>query len=287
MTAVASVAVIGLGRMGGPIADHLVIAGHDVRVFDVAPAAVALRVDAGARAAASPAQAADGATHVSVVVFDDDQAAAVVAGPEGVLQTLTPGAVVSIHTTVSLETIHQLAAQGALRGVSVLDAGISGGEPGAAAGTLLTMVGGALEAVERARPFLLAFSKEVLHAGPIGAGMALKLARNATGYAMMSAVHEAMVLADRSGVDLQMLRHTITETGVLDQALAPFGLGGPAPLPVTASEAESDPLRPILEHLLQLAEKDLDQALDLADRLGAETPVFGAVRESFRTVTRL
>jgi 3-hydroxyisobutyrate dehydrogenase-like beta-hydroxyacid dehydrogenase len=171
--------------------------------------------------------------------------------------------------------------------VSVLDAGISGGEPGAAAGTLLTMVGGPEEAVEVARPFLLTFSKEVLHAGPVGAGMALKLARNATGYAMMAAVHEAMVLARRSGVDVQMLRHTITETGVLEQALAPFALGGPDPLPTVEPGAEPDALRPILEHLLHLAEKDLDQALDLAAHLAVSTPVFDATRRSFRGVTRL
>lgn len=287
MTPVGSTAVIGLGRMGGPMADHLVSAGFDVRVFDVDPKAVAPRVAAGAVAAGSPAQAAEGAAHVSVVVFDDDQAMAVVAGRDGVVQSLVPGSVVSIHTTVSLDTIRALAEQGARRGVAVLDAGISGGEPGAAAGTLLTMVGGPDEAVDVARPFLLAFSKEVLHAGPIGAGMALKLARNATGYAMMAAVHEAMVLAHRSGVDLQMLRHTITETGVLEQALAPFALGGPGPLAGVGEGVEPDPLRPILEHLLQLAEKDLDQARALAEHLAAETPVLDATRRSFRTVTRL
>jgi 3-hydroxyisobutyrate dehydrogenase len=285
VTAAGPAAVIGLGRMGGPIADHLVAAGIDVRVFDVDPAAVAARV--GATASASPAQAAAGATHVSVVVFDDAQAIEVVDGEEGVLRTLAPGSVVSIHTTVGLDTVHALAEHGDRVGVWVLDAGISGGEPGAVAGTLLTMVGGPEEAVEVARPFLLAFSKEVLHAGPVGAGMALKLARNATGYAMMAAVHEAMVLARGSGVDVQMLRHTIAETGVLDQALAPFALGGPDPLPPVRDGAEADALRPILEHLRDLAEKDLDQALDLAARLGASTPVFDATRRGFHRVTRL
>lgn len=279
----ATVAVIGLGRMGGPIADHIISAGHDVRVYDVSTDAMAPRVAAGATAAASPADAARGAQFVNIIVFDDAQAVEVVAGADGVLTTLEPGAVISIHTTVSLDTIHDLAARAEARGVFVLDAGISGGEDGAAAGTLLTMVGGPADAVDRARPVLLAFSKEVLHPGPLGAGMALKLARNATGYTMMAAVHEAMELAAASGVDLALLQHTIAETGVLQQALAPFALGGPEPMDETAPEG----LRTVLEHTNRLAEKDLDQALDLAGRTGATVPVIGTVREHFHRAVRL
>jgi 3-hydroxyisobutyrate dehydrogenase len=145
------------------------------------------------------------------------------------------------------------------------------------------MVGGPADAVDRARPILLAFSKEVLHAGPLGAGMALKLARNATGYVMMAAVHEAMELARRSGVDLPLLRHAIAETGVLAQALAPFDLGGPEPLPADAPAA----VRAFLEHTNRLAGKDLDQALALAARTGTDASVIDAVRRSFSRVMRL
>ncbi len=277
------IAVIGLGRMGGPIADHLVAAGHDVRVHDKAADAVSARVARGAFAAASPAGAAQGASFVSIIVFDDAQAIDVVAGADGVLSTLAAGAIVAIHTTVSLETIHRLASDAAPHGVVVLDAGISGGEAGAAAGTLLTMVGGPTDAVDAARPILGCFSKEVLHAGPIGAGMALKLARNATGYAMMVAVHEAMELAHRSGVDLALLRHTISETGVFDQSLAPFALGGPEPLPPDADPA----VRAALEHTNRLAGKDLDQALGLAARIGAPVPMLAEVRRTFHHSVRV
>jgi len=279
----ATVAVIGLGRMGGSIADHIIAAGHDVRVYDIAEDAVVPRVAAGATAATSPADAARGAQFVNIIVFDDAQVVEVVAGTDGALTTLEPGAVVSIHTTVSLDTIHDLAARAEALGVFVLDAGISGGEDGAAAGTLLTMVGGPADPVDRARPVLLAFSKDVLHPGPLGAGMALKLARNAAGYMMMAAVHEAMELAAASGVDLALLQHTIAETGVLEQALAPLALGGPGPMDATAP----DGLRTILEHTNRLAEKDLDQALDLAARTGATVPVIKTVREHFHRVVRL
>ena len=276
-------AIIGLGRMGGPMASHAVRAGHDVIVYDVSNDAVAARVADGAIAATSPNTAALGAACVSLVVFDDAQVLSVLEGPDGVLAALQPGAVVTIHTTVTLDTIHTAAALGEQRGVAVLDAGISGGEEGAAKGTLVTMLGGATEAVELARPAMMSFSKEVLHAGPLGAGMALKLARNAAGYIMMAAAHEAMELAHHSGVDLKMLQHTIEATGVLQQAMAPFMLGGPLPL----ADTETGGLRSILEHTNKLASKDLDQALDLARRVDAEVPIIAATREHFHSVTRL
>jgi 3-hydroxyisobutyrate dehydrogenase len=276
-------AIIGLGRMGGPMADNAVRAGIDLRVFDISPAAVTARVELGAVAAGSPAGAADGASVVSLVVFDDAQATEVITGPDGVLHTLAPGSVIAVHTTVTLDTIQALAAAADARGVHLLDAGISGGEEGAATGTLLTMVGGAPEAVEIARPFLDSFSKEVLHAGPVGAGMALKLARNAAGYSMMAVVHEAMVLAVAAGVDLGQLQHVISETGVLKQAMSPFLLGGPAPLP----DDDTSQMRTAMEHLARLGDKDLAHGLDLAGRLDVEVPLTAITRARFPAVARL
>lgn len=274
-------AMIGLGRMGGPMADHVVAAGHDLRVFDLSAEAMAARA-AGATPCSSPADAARGAHVVGVVVFEDAQAIAVVEGPDGVLASLAPGAVVAVHTTVTLDTIRHLAAAAETRGVHLLDAGISGGETGAADGTLLSLVGGSTEGVELARPVLQAFSKEIVHAGPLGAGMALKLARNATGYSIMAAVHEALLLATHAGVDREVLRHVIVETGVLDQGMTPFALGGPDPLPT-----DDTAWRPAMEHLLRLAEKDLDHTLGLAAELGDEVPVAEATRGSFDRVARL
>jgi 3-hydroxyisobutyrate dehydrogenase len=277
------VAVIGVGRMGGPIARNIAAAGHNVRVTDTARTCLDALADTAVTVAASPAEAARGAEVVCVVVFDDTQAIEVVDGPSGVLRTLETGAVVCIHTTASVDTVRHLAARGEPRGISVLDAGISGGEDGAQAGTLVTMVGGSPDAVARATPVLSAFSKEVLHAGPLGAGMALKLARNASGYVMMAAVHEAMLLAAGAGVEMAALLHVINETGVLSQALAPFALGGPSPLPADAPEGQ----RLRMEHLEQLASKDLSQAIALGLRLGAPMPVTEQTRGMFRHVARL
>jgi 3-hydroxyisobutyrate dehydrogenase len=277
------VAVLGVGRMGAPMAGHLVDAGHEVRVFDISAEAVALLVKRGAIAAASPAEAAQDADVVCVVVFDDAQAIEVISGPAGVFSTLKSGAVVAVHTTVGIDTIRTLADLGDRQGVAIVDAGISGGEEGSQAGTLLTMVGGPDDAIERVTPILMTFSKDVIHAGGVGAGMALKLSRNATGYVMMAAVHEAMTLAASAGVDLALLRRTIDETGVFAQALSPFALGGPGVLPDDAPES----FRSLLEHVRSLGEKDLDQALDLAMHNEVDLPVTGLVRGRFASVMRL
>lgn len=274
------VAMIGLGRMGGPMADHVIGAGFDVAVFDLATEAMAARTAHGGRATRSPAEAADGAHVVAIVVFDGHQAADVINGPEGVLRTLRPGAVLCLHTTVAPEVVHDLAGLAEPHGVTLVDAGISGGETGARAGTLLTMVGGPAEALARARPVLAAFSKEVVHAGPRGTGMALKLARNGASFAMMAAVHEALVLAYHAGVDLDMLTHVLTSTGLFEQALVPAGLGPPVPVdPVAQPE-----LRAIFEHTVAMAEKDLDEAADLARHLGVTLALFPTVRAMFPDV---
>ena len=277
------VAMIGLGRMGGPMAEHVVGSDFVTAVFDVSPDALARFRDHEVRIATSPADAARDAAVACIVVFDDAQAIDVVAGSDGVLSSMPSGSVVAVHSTVSPETIRSLAASGERLGIHVIDAGISGGETGAAAGTLLTMVGGSAEAIDTASPVLMTFSKEVVHAGDLGAGLALKLARNATGYICMAAVHEAMQIACAAGVSLDVLRHTIAETGVFDQALSPFLLGGPAPLQPDDPES----MRQLLTHLRSLGEKDLDQSLRLAAELGENVPVTQATRQSFHSVTRL
>lgn len=276
-------AVVGLGRMGGPMADNAVAAGLDVRVCDIDPASVAARVERGATAAGSPAEAARGADVVSVVVFDDAQALEVIAGAGGVLDVLAPSAVVVLHTTVTVETVEVLGTAAAAKGVGLVDAGVSGGEPGARAGTLVTMVGGAPDAVERARPALDTYSREVVHAGGLGAGMALKLARNAVGYTLMAAAHEAMALSTAAGVDLAQLRHVLEITDLDSMLYSPFGIGGPEPLSVDADEG----FRRAMVHTHRLGVKDLAQALALADRHGVAMPAAEAARAEFAAVMRL
>lgn len=276
-------AIIGLGRMGGPLVGHAVAAGIEVSAYDIAEPALQAAAAAGARVPGSPSEAADGADVVTLVVFDDAQVRDVLSGPAGILGVLRPGTVVAIHTTTSLQTILDAAAEAAQSRVEVLDAGISGGEPGARSGRLMTLVGGSADAVEKARPLLDSYSKEVVHAGPLGAGMTLKLARNAAGYAMMVAAQEAMELAAIAGVDPAVVRHVLEATDMAGMLWAPFALGGPTPL---GPDAPAD-LRARLEHTRDLGLKDLDQALSLASDGGRPSAFLTAAREAYPRSVRL
>jgi len=275
------VAVIGLGRMGGPIADHIIRAGHDVRVFDVDPTRCEPRVALGAVACSSAGEAARGAELISIIVFDDEQLLEVLLAEDGIINTMERGAVIAVHTTVTRTTVRDVVVAGSVRDAPVLDAGISGGEAGAQAGTLLLLVGGEAEVIDHVRPVLDTFAKEVVHAGPWGTGMALKLARNSIGYGWMSVVADAMAMAEAAGVDPALVRHAVEQTGVVDQALVPLGLGGTAPW------APDDPARSIFEHVADLADKDLHHAQELAAEVEVSVPMLDVTRHSFRRAVRL
>lgn len=275
------VACIGLGQMGGPIADHVIAAGFDVAVVDLNEESVARRVANGARAAATPADAADGADVISITVFSDAQLIDVVCGPNGILQNAKDGAVIAVHTTALVETIRYLAEQASSQNVHVVDAGISGGESGAVAGTLLLLVGGDSDDVEKVRPVLSTFAKEVVYAGPLGTGMALKLARNAIGYAWMLSIHEAMEFAVRAGVDPKLIRHAIEQAAVVDQALVPLNLGGPEPFP------DDTPGLEMFHHTVKLAQKDLENAIALAESVGGSVPLLELTQLQFAKAVRL
>jgi 3-hydroxyisobutyrate dehydrogenase len=279
-----AVAMIGLGQMGGHMCDHVTAAGHDVRAFDLSDAALDARVAAGARRATSPADAAAGADMIGIVVFDDAQVRAVLDGPDGVLAVVKAGAIIAVHSTVKVESIHEFATLATAAGAHLIDAGISGGEVGSRAGTLVTMVGGPDDVVERARPVLDAFSKEVVHAGPLGSGMALKITRNLVGYIMMTAAHEGLLLARAAGLEAATLEHVLrgTSAALEAQLYAPFAFGGPEPLPADAPAEQ----RSFMTQVVKLGEKDLDDALELAAAHGVSLPIGEDARRRFDAVMR-
>ncbi len=255
------VGFVGLGNMGGPMAGHLVDAGHDVAVFDLAPERVAELEARGARAASSPRDAATGAELVSIVVMDGAQVDAVCSGPDGVLAAAAPGTVVAVHSTVHPRTVEVVAAA-APDGVDVIDAPISGGVPGARGATLCIMVGGDVAAFERVRPALDAMGNLILHLGPLGAGLAAKLARNLMGYVSMLGAQEGRRLAEAGDVDLDALRSILDHTGAVSPMMRSMMdvRGGD---PVYAAN-----LRPLID----LAAKDMQVTLEFAADLGVELP---------------
>ena len=150
----------------------------------------------------------------------------------------------------------------------MLDAPVSGGTIGAADGTLAIMVGGPRAAYDAAQPVLRRLGSTVVHAGPLGAGTAMKLARNLLHFVAMAGVTEAQRLAEAAGLDLialgDVVRHTDAVTG---------GPGAIMHRATTAPLSEDDGWYPVLQHVRDLGEKDLSLAIGLADDLGVETPL--------------
>lgn len=260
------VGFVGLGNIGKPMALRLAGAdGIDLSVYDVMPEPLAELAAAGATVAESVAALAVRSDVVCVMVRDDDQVRDVlgeILGVAGDAQTVV------IHSTVSPATPAELADTAARHGVKVVDAPVSGGAMGAADGTLAIMVGGTDEAFAAARPALEAMGSLVTHAGPIGAGTKLKLARNLMHFVAFTAATEAQRLAEAAGLDLvelgKVVRHTDAITG---------GPGAIMHRATTAPLDQDDFWYGVFDHVRALGEKDLTFAIELADELDVDVPM--------------
>jgi 3-hydroxyisobutyrate dehydrogenase len=168
---------VGVGVMGRHMASHLMTAGHSLSVYSRTASKCAPLVDAGARLALSPADAAHGADVCFTMVGAPDDVEAVTLGTDGVLQGLAADSLLVDCTTSTPSLAQTIAERAAAQGVLSLDAPVSGGDVGARAGTLSIMAGGSAAAMERARPLLETFgnSEYILHMGEAGAGMHTKM----------------------------------------------------------------------------------------------------------------
>ncbi len=265
--------VIGLGMIGGGVAVSLATSGlAAAAVYDVRPEA-ADGLEGVPAPVSSPAGVAEVSDVILVAVNTAAQARDALAGESGALGAARPGSIVVLLSTVGLDEVRELADLCAERGVTLLDAGVTGG-PSAATNGLITMVGGPDEAVATAMPVLDAYSRLVVHCGPLGAGMATKLARNAITYAQWAAVREATSLASAAGVDPARLLEVIragddsTKPSLhLELKVADYRIG----------EEQA-------AWAVGLADKDLDAAQRLAAEVGVGTPIVDAVRPSMRAV---
>lgn len=249
------VGVVGVGELGGGIARSLLRAGHAVRFHDPQPDAGAGLPALGARRAATVAELAAAVDVVALVVVDDAQVRQVV---RALGEAARPGLALAIHSTVAPHTAQAAAEALAPRGVSVLDAPVSGGPEAAEAGTLTIMVGGSDEALRRCRPLLDAIGDEVVALGPVGAGSAAKLANQLMLCGSWLFAREALALAGACGVDeAAMLRVARSSTGS-SWALQHW-------------EALSGP------HFRELIGKDLRLALETAEQVGARCAAAGRV----------
>ncbi|NCL75165.1 MULTISPECIES: NAD(P)-binding domain-containing protein [Rhodococcus] len=256
---------IGLGNMGAPMAKRLLDRPGGLTVLDARPEAVEPFTAAGARVAGDPADLARDCDVVCVTVVDDAQVRTVVAG---LLDTARPGTVIAVHSTIADTTAVELAAECADRGVELVDAPVSGGAPGAEQGRLAVMVGASDAAFDAVREPFSRFADLVVHAGPVGAGTRMKLARNLLHFVSFTAAAEAQRLAEAAGLDItalgKVVRHTDAITG---------GAGAIMLRDTTAPIPPDDFWFPILDHVRALGEKDLSLALGLGARLGVDLPL--------------
>ncbi|WP_349571329.1 3-hydroxyisobutyrate dehydrogenase [Azotobacter salinestris] len=197
---------LGLGNMGAPMARNLLKAGHRLTVFDLSAAAVAGLVEAGATAAASPAALAR--TDVELIVSMLPASAhvkSVYLGEDGLIAQVRPGVMLIDSSTIDPLSAREVAAAARAHGNPMLDAPVSGGTGGAAAGTLTFMVGGSAEDFERARPVLAAMGRNIVHCGAVGNGQVAKVANNLLLGISMIGVAEAMSLGVALGMDPKVL----------------------------------------------------------------------------------
>ena len=260
--------MVGVGNMGGGIARALVRVGFPTTVCDVRDEAVAALVAEGATEAPTPAAVAERAEVVCVVVFDAAEVDDVVFGRDGIVAGARPGTIVCICSTVDVAAVHDTHRRAAAYGVHVVDSGVAGGQR-AVDGGLVTFVGGDDDVVARARPVLEAFSRDVVHAGPLGAGMHLKLVKNLVSYATMCAVHEGMWFAEGLGIAADAARHALEETYLLDDFFhGVTSRPSASPLPDDGDPDEIEERT----FFARLARKDLDAIQAVAAAHGLELP---------------
>lgn len=215
-----TIGFIGLGVMGRPMAHNLLKAGYPLIVQNHRQAVTDEFVGAGARATELPGEVAAHSDVVITMLPDAPQVEEVVAGPEGILTRADAGLIVIDMSTISPLVTRSLAVQLAERGVSMLDAPVSGGDKGAIAGTLSIMVGGDHKVFLRCRPIFEVMGKTITYVGASGAGQVVKACNQIVVALTIEAVSEALVLGSKAGVDpatiLRVLSGGLAANRVID-----------------------------------------------------------------------
>jgi 3-hydroxyisobutyrate dehydrogenase-like beta-hydroxyacid dehydrogenase len=209
----AHVAFIGLGRMGHGMAGRYLESGFTVAVWNRSKAKADDLIACGAHWAGSPADAAEGADAVVVMVADDEASRAVWLGRDGAAETAKAGALAIECSTVSYRHALDLARDLRSRGLVYIDSPVTGLPDAAAAGKLTLLVGAEPADLERARPFLIPLSATIRHFGPVGSGTVYKLINNLMGAIQIAGLAEGLAIAEQAGLDMKLVLEAI-ENGV-------------------------------------------------------------------------
>lgn len=245
------VGFIGLGSQGAPMARRIVEGGYHTTLWARRPESLEPYADTAAKTAATPAEMAADSDLVCLCVVGDDDVRQVLAGENGVLAGLAPGGIIAIHSTIHPDTCREVAELAAVKGISVIDAPVSGGSPAAEAGTLLVMVGGDEDIVEKCRPVFETYANPVVHLGPVGSGQVTKILNNLMFSANLGSAMSTLTLGEALGVPRDRMCQVLTQGSANSKALGSIAMFG----------GTLDNLAPIAGGLLQ---KDCRHAESLA-----------------------
>ena len=258
-----NIGFIGLGNMGGGMAANVLRAGYDLTVHDLRREAATPLLENGASWADTPAELAAGCDVVLTSLPGPREVEAIALGDSGVLEGSASGSVYIDLSTSSPTLIRSIAEDFAAKGVSVLDAPVSGGPVGARTGRLAVMVGGDREVYERVKPALDAIGDKVSYIGPVGSGSIAKLMHNCIGYGLQTIVAECLTLGVKAGVDPEPLFEAISNGSV------GRGSSFANTYPNTFLAGNFDPP----SFALRLAHKDVSLALELGREYGVPMSV--------------
>jgi 3-hydroxyisobutyrate dehydrogenase len=261
------VAFLGLGIMGSRMAGNLRRAGFELSAWTRTPGKAAAWADAhGAKAAATPAEAAAGAGVVVTMLVDGEQVEATLLGPGGAAEGAAAGSLVVDMSTIGPSATRAIGARLAERGLRMLDAPVTGSSPKAEDGTLTIMTGGEAADHAQALPLLEAMGERIVHVGPLGQGQMLKLVNNAVAAANLVTVAQALLVASETGVDLDAFEQVVGA-----------GSGASAMLALKAGPLRAHDYATLFKtaHML----KDVRLCLDEGQAAGVPFPAAAAARE--------
>ncbi|SER84838.1 NAD(P)-dependent oxidoreductase [Sphingobium sp. YR768] len=262
------IAVLGLGIMGSGMARQLLAAGFDVAVWNRSREKAEALGDAGARVAATPADAAIDADIVVAMLADDSVSRAIWTGEDGALPAMKPGAVAVESSTLTGDWVFELAREAAAQGVRFIEAPVTGSRDQAAQGQLRFLVGGEADALAAARPALEAMGGAIVHLGPVGSAATVKLANNFLCGVQAASLAEAIALFEKHGLDVE-------------QAMSILFDGAPAS-PMVKGVGRRMLDRDYAPHfLVPLMAKDLGYAAQALADVGIQSAIAQAARQRF------
>lgn len=271
MSDLPNIGFVGLGIMGGPMALNLLNAGYSLNINDKSRSRIDVLAASGAVVCDSPMQVASSSDVVFIMVRDSEDANQVVLGQSGIIHEIRPGSTVIVTSTISPDSVRNIADRLAQVNVDTLDAPVSGGEEGAKKATLSIMVGGKPEVFAACLPILESVGRNIVHLGPVGAGTIGKLSNQVIASVNMLAMCEGLTFAAKAGADLPRLL-SVLQAGTAQS----WALDNQA---IKVLERDFAP-----GFMVSLQQKDLRIALAAAEELHVALPGCSLVHELYKSV---